>query len=65
MDLVVGQDVALVLIGQCSGDLGRQLGVMLDENLLRQLGNQLDVAGLVTCLKVGFIVTPFVKHMLP
>ena len=39
VDLVVGQDVALILIGQCSGDLGRQLGVMLDENLLRQLGN--------------------------
>ena len=31
VDLVVGQDVALVLIGQCSGDLGRQLGVMLDK----------------------------------
>ena len=62
MDLVVGQDVALVLIGQCSGDLGRQLGVMLDENLLRQLGNQLDVAGLGYLLKVGFMAAPFLEN---
>ena len=46
VDLVIGQDVALVLIGQRGGDLGRQLGVVLHKNFLCQLRNQLHITGL-------------------